>query len=83
MHPEVDTVRWIQARESDSSAAVHIDVSSDDDEDPVSMPHHVGEPDKEEEDGEDADNSSNGSSSDDESPVQAANKFAALGVVDD
>lgn len=84
VHPEVETVRWIQARESDPTVAVHLDVSSDDEEDLPSLHNQGGRADEEEEEGDDADDSSNGSSSeDDASPVPAVNKFAALGDEDD
>lgn len=83
-HPEVETVRWIQARECDRQS-VHVDVSSDDEDDvPVSQTQGR-RADEEEEEGDDADDSSNGGSSEDEdvSPVQAGNKFALLGDADD
>lgn len=82
-HPEVETVRWIQARESDQSVPFHIDVSSDDDEDQATVHDQGRRADEEEEEGDDADDSSNASTSEDEgSTIQAANKFAALGVED-
>ena len=84
-HPEIEIVRWIQARESDRSAAIHIDVSSDDDDDIQAASHdQVTRADEEEEEGDDADDSSSASTSEDEgSSAQAGNKFAALSVGDD
>lgn len=84
VHPDVEIVRWIQAREKDHSSPLHIDVSSDDEEDQAVLQAQGRKMDDEEEEGDDADDSSNGGSSDDDvSPVQASNKFAALGDEDD
>ncbi|KAK3927256.1 Guanine nucleotide-binding protein-like 1 [Frankliniella fusca] len=93
-HPEVEIVRWIQARHTDHCSAqpVHIDLSSDDEEDFSASQAEAGRGNDDEEEGDDADDSSNGGSmdeddgdddDDDASPVGAANKFAALGVDDD
>ena len=81
-HPEVETVRWIQAREMDRPTAAHIELPSDDDEEQAGSHDQGGLADDEEEEGDDADDSSNASSSEDEG-IRATNKFAALGDEDD